>query len=190
MIRFQEPSKTVCVHYLGVSFLDEVAWRPDIQSELQERPWKFVVLQAQKISMSGKYNYSRTEAIDYAKQARLRGAAAIFYPEWGLQGVSGDGERQETVYREMALEAEAGVAPVARAWDLALAERPELPLHSADGNHQSSLGAFLTACVLTGRITGNNPIGLAAYPYSEARAADRQFLAEIARRALAEEFGN
>ena len=32
--------------------------------------------------------------------------------------------------------------------DLALAEKPDLRLYEADGNHQSSLGAFLTACIL------------------------------------------
>lgn len=79
-----------------------------------------------------------------------------------------------------------GVAPVARAWDLALAGRPDLPLHSADGTHKSELGAFLTACVLFGRLTGENPAALAAYPYLAANEADRTFLAGIAAEALAE----
>ena len=69
---------------------------------------------------------------------------------------------------------------------MALAARPELPLHSDDGNHQSPLGAFLTACVLYGLLTGDDPTTLASYPYS-ADEKDRQFLAAIAAKAIAGE---
>ena len=84
----------------------------------------------------------------------------------------------------MAQAAEADCAPVATAWDLALAARPELQLHSPDGNHQSALGAFLTGCVLYGALTGESPAALADYPYAGAAAAERRFLAEIAAEAL------
>jgi hypothetical protein len=144
------------------------------------------VLQAQKISVSGRYEYSRQEGIDLARRAKARGMTVVFYPEWGLKGVKGDGARQERVYREMAQEADVGVAPVARAWDVALLERPELPLHAGDGNHQSALGAFLTACVLYGRLTGDSPAALGSYPYPGADEKDRAFLAGVAARALAE----
>jgi hypothetical protein len=77
------------------------------------------------------------------------------------------------------------VAPVGRAWDLALSQRPDLPLHAADGNHQTALGAFLTACVLVGELTGESPADLASFPYPEASAADRQFMADAAARARA-----
>lgn len=186
MIRFRQPTKTVCSHTVPVSFLEDTARDPACRNALESWPWSHVVLQAQKISLSGRFNYSRTEALDIAKLAKGRGAAVVLYPEWGLKGVAGDGPRQEKVYREMARDAGVNVAPVARAWDLALAARPELPLHEADGNHQTALGAFLTACVLYGRITGESPAPLAAYPYPAATEAERQFLAEIAERALAE----
>jgi hypothetical protein len=78
-----------------------------------------------------------------------------------------------------------GVAPVSRAWDLALSRRPELALHAADGNHQSALGAFLTACVLFGRLTGESPAALAPFPYAGASEKDRKFLAGAAAEALA-----
>ena len=43
---------------------------PRCKEEIETRPWKYVVLQAQKISMSGRFDYSRREGIDLAK---LRG---------------------------------------------------------------------------------------------------------------------
>ena len=55
-----------------------------------------------------------------------------------------------------------------------------------DGNHQSALGAFLTACVLCGQITGESPASLGAFPYPNANDDERKFLAEMAAKALAE----
>jgi hypothetical protein len=185
MIRFRHPEKTVYSHVVNVAFLEDLANDSAGREEVDTRPWKFVVLQAQKISASGRFDYSRKEGIDFAKRARARGAAVFFFSEWGLQGVAGDGPRNEAIYREMARAAGADVAPVGRAWDLALARRPDLPLHAPDGNHQSPLGAFLTACVLAGRLTGESPAALAAFPYPDAGDEDRRFLADAAAKALA-----
>ena len=190
MIEFLRPKKTTYWGKVSVSFLEDVARDLTCRGEVETRPWKYVVLQGQKISMSGKYDYSRAEALELAKLARGRGMAVLFYPEWGRKGVPGDGARQEKVYREMAGEARVGVAPVARAWDLALAARPELDLYAADGNHQSALGAFLTACVLAGRLTGASPAPLARYDYVPADEKDREFLAGVAAKATAEKGGD
>jgi hypothetical protein len=187
MIRFLRPERTTYFHYVGVGHLDQTAQDPTCKTELETRPWKFVVLQAQNISMSGKYEYSRKEGLDLARVGKDRGATVVFYPEWGLRGKAGDGERQEKVYREMARDAGVGVAPVAKAWDLALAERPDLPLYESDGNHQSSTGAFLTACVLAGRLIGESPAELAEFRYEGAADEHRRFLAGIAAKALATE---
>jgi hypothetical protein len=182
MIRFRHPRKTVYSHVVPVVFLDDVAADPTCREEIDSRPWKHVVLQAQRISASGRRDYSRAEGIDIAKRARARGATVLFFAEWGLKGVEGDGPRTEKIYQQMAQAAGARVAPVGRAWDLALSQRPDLPLHAADGNHQSPLGAFLTACVLFGQLTGDNPVALASFPYTAASETDRQFLSEAAAR--------
>lgn len=184
MIRFCHPEKTTYSSVVSVAFLDDVARNPRCREEIEQRPWKFVVLQAQRISMSGRFDYSRQEGINIAKLAREHEAAVFFYSEWGLKGKEGDGARNDRIYTEMAREAGVGVVPMGRAWDLALAERPDLPLHAEDGNHQSPLGAFLTACMLFGRLTGESPAALAEYPYPDATAAERRFLADIAARAL------
>lgn len=184
MIEFRHPGKKVVTLTVGCAFLEDAAKNPACIKEIKERPWKHVVLQAQKISMSGKFNYSQAEGIEMAKLARERKASAIYYAEWGLRGVAGDGERQANVYREMAKESGASVAPVAKAWDLALAKDASLPLHSIDGNHQSEVGAFLTACVLYGQITGESPLELAKFDYKPADAKTRKMLAECADAAL------
>ena len=184
LIRFRHPGKTTYSHLIPVVFLEDVATNPRYREELETRSWKFVVLQAQKISVSGKHEYSRTEAIEFAKLGKARGADVVFYPEWGLKGVAGDGPRQEKVYREMAAEAGVSVAPVGRAWDLALARRPDLGLHDRDGNHQTAVGAFLTACVLYGQLTGETPVPLASFPSTGVADDERKFLAGVAAEVL------
>jgi hypothetical protein len=187
MIRVLKPGATAYPYLVSVGHLEQTAQDPTCKTELETRPWKFVVLQAQKISVSGKFEYSRREGLDLAKLGKDRGATVIFYPEWGLEGKAGDGERNEKVYREMARDAGVGLAPVATAWDRALAERPALPLYHGDGNHQSRTGAFLTACVLAGRLTGESPAKLAEFPYDGATADERRFLAGVAAKALLEQ---
>ena len=65
----------------------------------------------------------------------------------------------------------------------ALAERPDLQLYEHDGNHQSVVGAFLTAAVLYAAITGESPEPLAGFPYPAVSADDRAFLTATAARA-------
>jgi hypothetical protein len=186
MIRYRHPAKTVYSHQVPVAFLEDVGRDPTCHEEIESRPWKYVVLQAQKESRTGTVKYSTSEGIEIAKLARARGATVVFYSEWGLKEVPGHGRRIEEVYREMAAAADARVAPVGRAWDIALAARPELPLYASDGNHQSAVGAFLTACVLFGQLTDESAAGLATFPYAGAGETDRKFLAETAAQALAQ----
>jgi hypothetical protein len=185
MIQHLHPGSTVYSHVLGVGFLEDASRNPRCREEIEQRPWKHVVLQAQKVSTSGRFDYSRKEGIDLARQARTRGAAVHFFSEWGLKGDPDNGPRHERIYQEMARAADARVAPVGRAWDLALSERPELALHGSDGNHQSEIGAFLTACVLAGRLSGKSPAPLASFPYPQVNEKDRKFLADAATKAVA-----
>lgn len=183
MIRHRRPGKTVLVGGVMCGFLEQAADDPLCRAEVETRPWKHVVLQAQKISQSGKFVYSQAEGIELASTARGRGAAVHFYAEWGLRDKPGDGPRTEAIYQEMAKAAGATVAPVGRAWDIALAEMPDLPLYAPDGNHQTDVGAFLTAAVLFAAVTGDDPLTLAEFDYPKADAATRKLLLAAASKA-------
>lgn len=180
MVRHANPSKTVAYSVVAVSHLDDASTNPRVKAEIESRPWTQVVLQAQKISMSGKYRYSTAEGIDLARRAKAKGAAVAFFAEWARKGEADERERTETIYAAMANESDASVIPVGRAWDAALARRPDLPLHAEDGNHESAMGAFLTACVIAGRLSGESPKGFATVDFAGLSAADRTFLAEMA----------
>ena len=179
MIRFKHPKKKYFHHFRSVGFLEDAARNPGLQKEIEDHPWKFVVLQAQKISVSNR-RYSQKDGIDLAKAAKARGAQALFFSEWGRRDVPKDGVVQESIYQEMADAAGVRVAPVGRAWDIALAERPELQLYAEDGNHETAVGAFLTACVLYGLLTDSDPAELAHFDYPEASLDDRIIMADAA----------
>lgn len=183
MIRHRRPGQTVLVGGVMCGHLEDASADPLCRTEIETRPWKHVVLQAQKISESGKYDYSRAEGIELAKAAKDRGAAVHFYAEWGLRGKPDHGPRIEAVYRDMATQTGTTVAPVGRAWEIALAEKPYLPLYAPDGNHQSDMGAFLTAAVLFAAITGDDPLTLAGFDYPKADPATRELLLAAASKA-------
>jgi hypothetical protein len=184
MIRFRNPEKRVDAQLIGVGFLEDVARNPQCTQVLKSRPWTHLVLQAQKESKSGQFKYSEAEGVEFAKLGKSRGAAVIFFSEWGVRNTPGHGKRIERIYKNMAVTADAKVAPVGRAWDLALSARPGLALYAADGNHETALGAFLTACVLYGRLTNQNPAALASFPYPGLKDSDRAFLTDVAAKAL------
>lgn len=186
MLAKLKPGKRVAVGLIVTSFLEDAVKLDRWQNEITTRPWKHVVLQAQKISMSGRFEYPIWQGVAMAKAANACGARTTYFSEWGLRGVAGDGARQALVYDRMAREGGANVqvARVHRAWDLALSERPELLLHETDGNHQSKTGAFLTACYLAGILAGKDPVALADLPFQDVSAADRRYLAGVASRSL------
>lgn len=180
MIAFRKPEVSYYSRFIGCGFLADAASNPDSKATIERHPWKFVVLQAQKISMSGKHKYSQKEGIELAKSAEEKGAKALFFSEWGRRDVPKDGVVQESIYQEMADAAGARVAPVGRAWDLALAKKPSLPLYDADGNHESAVGAFLTACVLFGLFTDSDPAELASFDHLNLSREDRAVMANAA----------
>ncbi len=157
LIKRAKPEQTPYVHTHSVATLKAAAADASCLSEIDTRAWDCVVLQAQEISMSGKFIYSNSEGIEIAKRAKSRGAKVFFFAEWGRQGVAGETERTEQIYQEMADASGASLIPVGQTWDRVLTAQPEMSLHAADGNHQSRLGASLTALVLAAFILDQDP---------------------------------
>ncbi len=148
--------------YCGM-FLEDLGRNPTIIESIEEGLWDVVVLQGQKISSSGKYTYSNTEAIRLGKVARTAGAKVVLFSEWGLRGVAGDSERTEAIYKIIADETGGLVAPTGAAFDKALSRKDGLELHSSDGNHSSRAGALLAAFVIYAAITHKDPAGLKGF---------------------------
>lgn len=140
-------------HASSRGFLIEQWDDPLVQDELLAVDWDVIVLQAQKYSTSGQFEYPTTGAENFIKVARERGIRAVLFPEWGQLGNATEGARVHALHREIADRTGAVVAPVGMAWELAKPDLPNVNLYSADGNHASYAGAFLTACTIACTLT-------------------------------------
>ena len=130
----------------------------------------YVVLQAQKYSESGQFNYPIDGAVTLVRLARTVGALPILFPEWPRRGID-ETQRIYDLHVSIARREPACVAPIPQAFDLASTRDATLVLHSADGNHSAPAGAFLAALVIAATMTGLAPDQLPALPIEGVEAA-------------------
>jgi hypothetical protein len=157
MVRAANPGRAVvAVEAPGWMFLDERSVHAPSLDLLASRRWTHVVLQAQKYSTSGLFEYSTAGAEELIRRARAAAALPILFPEWPRRGIA-ETQRIYDLHLSIARREPACVAPVGQAWDLALARDPDLVLHNPDGNHSAPAGAFLAALVIATTITRSPP---------------------------------
>lgn len=162
MVGSAQPGKSVAaIAAPGWMFLDERFHHGPSLLQLRAQDWSFVVLQAQKYSSSGAYQYSTAEAVQFIQMAHQQHAVPILFPEWPRLGVD-ETMRIYDLHVSIAREEPACVAPIGQAWDLSRSRHPNLVLHAEDGNHSNAAGAFLTALVLYATITGVSPLQVPA----------------------------
>jgi hypothetical protein len=158
MVRAARPGKTVAyVEAPGWMFLEDRALDLAALQLLRENKWSYVVLQAQKYSESGLFDYSIEGAEILVRLARAAGAVPVLIPEWPRRGIA-ETQRIYDLHVSIARREPACVAPIGQAWDLALGRYPTLALHANDGNHSAPAGAFLAALVIAATITGTSPL--------------------------------
>lgn len=167
MVRVGKPGRSVAsVEAPGWMFLEERVHDTPSIDLLNGQNWSFVILQAQKYSSSGQFDYSTEEAKELIRMSRARHAVPVMFPEWPRRNVDETALIYE-LHVSIAQTEPACVAPIGQAWDLALTRDPTLVLHDSDGNHSAPAGAFLAALVLYATITGSSPLDLpnfAQYP--------------------------
>lgn len=160
----------------GFGFLDQQAKSQKIRNEITEHKWDFVVLQAQKYSTTGKYDYSIDGAVQLAKLASDNGSQVIMYPEFPRRGED-EYRRIRTKHEQIAEKTEVVIAPIGEAWKKA-GDRMGLDLlYNSDGNHASGKGSILVASVFFA-LTAKSDDG--SVPNE-----DNEFL-DIARQAVSE----
>lgn len=160
LLRAGLPGRTVAVTVApGWMFLDQRLGDAASIDLLRSRPWTAVVLQAQKVSSSGQFIYSTTEAEALVRLVRAAKALPVMFPEWARFGIP-ETQRIYDIHTGIAAREPACVPAIGQAWDLALARDPGLRLHDPDGNHANEAGAQLAALMLAASITGASPRGL------------------------------
>jgi hypothetical protein len=176
MVRAVRPGRTVAfLEAPGWMFLEERITHVPSTDLLRSQNWSFVILQAQKYSTSGLFEYSTAEAEEFIRRSRQQRAVPIMFPEWPRRGID-ETSRIYDLHVSIAQREMACVAPIGQAWDLSLQRHPQLALHAADGNHSNPAGAFLAALMLFATITGVSPADLPALPRVTAVDASTQAL--------------
>ena len=140
-------------------FLDERAQDAASLALLRSRRWSAVVLQAQKYSTSGLFEYPTEPAQQLAAEIRRLGALPVLFPEWPRRGVE-ETARIYAIHVRIASAVPSCLAPIGQAFDLAAQRQPQRVLHADDGNHAAPAGAQLAALVLYAAITGASPRAL------------------------------
>ena len=180
MVRAGKPGRTVAsVEAPGSMFLEERLHDAPTIALLHSQDWSFVILQAQKYSTSGQFEYSTEEAQELIRISRQQHAVPVLFPEWPRRGID-ETQRIFDLHVSIAQVEPACVAPIPQAWDLALARNPTLTLHADDGNHSAPAGAFLAALVLYATITGQSPLDLPTLPQYPVDATVQETLRGIA----------
>ena len=123
--------------------------------------WHFVVLQEYSTrpiqDPERMYEFARK----FDAEIKASGAQTVFFMTWARQHLPDMIEGLAQAYTEIAAELGARLAPVGRAWEKSIEERPDLVLHLPDQSHPSVHGSYLAACVFFTVLTGKSPLGLA-----------------------------
>jgi hypothetical protein len=136
---------------------------------IQTGGWTHVILQEQSILpvvASGTFIFAAADLSAVIHEAQ---AIPVFFETWAraegnslyssdLAGYTPQTMQEELRFRyKLAATNNDGLyAPVGDAWEISLAEHPEITLHSGDGSHPAKTGSFLAACVLYEIVTGSD----------------------------------
>jgi len=153
-------------------------------NNIRQAGWDFVVLQ--EVGMGSIENLQQMHEFARKLDAEIKksGAQTVFFMTWAFRDNPAMIEAVAQAYTDIAIELKAKLAPVGRAWEQSIKERPDLDLFRKDklwdNNHPGVHGTYLNACVFYAVLTGKSPVGLSNGGLTEVSEADARFLQEIA----------
>jgi hypothetical protein len=120
----------------------------DVEGELRERKWNFVVLQERSRRPLDDPKRMLHFGRLLGQAIRSSGARTVLFLTWPRQSRPEDMNALEAGYRALARDLNATIAPVGPAWLAAIRRTPSIALYQEDGSHPTHLGSYLTACVI------------------------------------------
>ena len=167
-------------------FLDERLQDANSLSTLSSEAWTHVILQGQKYSTSGAFDYPIDASLYWVSAVKHYKATPLLFPEHPRAGNSEEGARVHALHSAIAKQEPSCVAPVGLAFDKMTELAPEIKLHQADGNHTSINGTFLTALVFYQAITGLNADSLTDLTDIAISSEHQQLMRQVASATLAQ----
>jgi hypothetical protein len=141
---------------------------------ITESEWTHVVLQERSRGPLDDRSSMHSHARHLDQWVGETDARTVFFMTWAARGQESDQTVISHAYRDIALECNAMLAPVGKAWELALDRNGCPDLFHRDGRHAGKAGAYLSACVFYALLCGD-PIGL-----NHRIEKDGRLLAELA----------
>lgn len=148
--------------------------------------WDSVVLQEQSMRPIQDPERMHEFARKFDAEIKSSGAQTVFFMTWARQYDPAMIEGIAQAYTDIAVELGAGLAPVGRAWEKSIKEKPDLILHQADQSHPNAHGSYLAACVFYTVLTGKSPLGLSNGGLNQISDEEADFLQRIAFDAVEE----
>lgn len=142
---------------IGGASLEQHWNKGDAQRAIAARPWDVVVLQDYSLQALDQPEALRRYVRLFDERIRARGARTMLYLTWSRASAP---ERQaaiDAVYRGIAQELDAEVAPAGPAWLHVRQTAPGLTLYQGDGSHPTLAGSYLVAYVFYRMLFGALP---------------------------------
>ncbi|MBQ4811716.1 hypothetical protein J8M20_10230 [Pseudoalteromonas luteoviolacea] len=188
-IEHYAPEKSVSVEALGFGFTDDLYENPAVQTKLKSGKWTHLIIQGQKYSQSGTVLYSTQATQQWIAMAKGLGITPILFPEHPQKGRTQEAEYIMGIHQGIASKQASCVAPIGLAWDAAIQHMPEVPFHTADGNHGAPSGLLLSSLIFSEIITAERvdtgPISI--IPNTILRIEQQGALGQIASQVLVEQ---
>lgn len=156
LIETGRPQAKVYTHTAGgAGYLDQRLNDQLTLPLLTQQSWTHVILQGQKYSTTGLYEYPIDAALFWVALIKSIQATPILFPEHATVGNKAEGARVYQLHQTIVQREQACLTPVPQAWESSLSRFIDIPLHMNDGNHANQAGSVLTAMLFYQVITGN-----------------------------------
>lgn len=154
-----EPLAVAMVAFPDYSLEDHLG-AGDAAFTIQSNQWDVVVLQQGPSSLPENRENLRSTVKLFDPMIRAAGARSALYSVWPQSDRTADFENAIGSYVLAAEDVDGILFPVAEAWLETWRISPGLALYATDGLHPSTMGSYLAALVIYGKLTGKSPVGL------------------------------
>jgi len=127
---------------------------------IASQDWTWVVLQEQSTRPLTEPELMWEAVREFDALIDDQGAQTTLFLMWAREDMAWTQDSITDAYVTVGLEVDALIAPVGIAWEAALADQPDLALHSNDGSHPGPKGTYLAACVFFAVFYDLSPEGL------------------------------
>jgi hypothetical protein len=163
----------------GMTFADHLK-NPSLKEALTKHKWDYIVFQDLASKPLTDPESTIKDGAALAKLVRDHGSEPMFFMTWPDNGKPETLKEIFNVYKKLAIENKALMAPVGTAWSISLKKYPKMSLYLKDSSYPSPYGTYLTAAVLATTLTRQAVTGQKNTGFKSVSLAEAQALQKVA----------